>query len=77
FFADPGSGFDESDGERYWDGYIDAWAQRYGRRLKRKAVSGGATRHAVMWDMRDRRRQQTFTEAVDRFYRDVLERQVP
>ncbi|MBQ1164347.1 hypothetical protein KBZ21_40870, partial [Streptomyces sp. A73] len=24
--------------------------------------------------MRDRRRQQTFTEAVDRFYRDVLER---
>ncbi|MBQ1164893.1 terminase, partial [Streptomyces sp. A73] len=30
-----------------------------------------------MWDMRDRRRQQTFTEAVDRFYRDVLERQVP
>ncbi|MBQ1164097.1 hypothetical protein KBZ21_39520, partial [Streptomyces sp. A73] len=28
FFADPGSGFDESDGERYWDGYIDAWAQQ-------------------------------------------------
>ncbi|MBQ1164995.1 terminase, partial [Streptomyces sp. A73] len=45
FFADPGSGFDESDGERYWDGYIDAWAQRYGRRLKLKAVSGGANRH--------------------------------
>ncbi|MBQ1164178.1 hypothetical protein KBZ21_39945, partial [Streptomyces sp. A73] len=42
-----------------------AWAQRYGRRLKLKAVSGGANRHAVMWDMRDRRRQQTFTEAVD------------
>ncbi|MBQ1164238.1 hypothetical protein KBZ21_40270, partial [Streptomyces sp. A73] len=42
------------------------------RRLKLKAVSGGANRHAVMWDMRDRRRQQTFTEAVDRFYRDVL-----
>jgi phage terminase large subunit-like protein len=29
-----------------------------------------------MWDMGDRRRQQQFTEAVDRFYRDVLERQL-
>ncbi|MFP8944707.1 terminase [Streptomyces fenghuangensis] len=76
FFADPGAGQDDADGERYWDGYIDAWAQRYGKRLKLKAVSGGANRHAVMWDMRDRRRQQVFTEAVDRFYRDVLERQV-
>lgn len=77
FFADPGAGQDEADGERYWDGYIDAWAQRYGRRLKLKAVASGHGQHAVMWDMRDRRRQQAFTEAVDRFYRDVLERQVP
>ncbi|WP_037576786.1 terminase [Phaeacidiphilus oryzae] len=76
FFADPGSGHDDADGERYWDGYIDAWAQRYGKRLKVKAVTGGANRHAVLWDMRDRRRQQAFTEAVDRFYRDVLERQL-
>ncbi|MEF9521266.1 terminase [Streptomyces sp. RB13] len=77
FFADPGAGYDEADGERYWDGYIDAWAQRYGKRLKLKAVSSGHGQHAVMWDMGDRRRQQLFTEAVDRFYRDVLERQVP
>ncbi|MGA5767436.1 terminase [Streptomyces pseudogriseolus] len=76
FFADPGAGHDDADGERYWDGFIDAWAQRYGRKLKLKAVTGGANRHAVLWDMRDRRRQQTFTEAVDRFYRDVLERQL-
>lgn len=76
FFADPGSGFDEADGERYWDGFIDAWAQRYGKRLKVKAVASGHGQHAVMWDMRDRRRQQAFTEAVDRFYRDVLERQL-
>lgn len=76
FFADPGSGFDEADGERYWDGYIDSWAQRYGKRLKLKAVSSGQAAHAVMWDMRDRRRQQVFTEATDRFYRDVLERQL-
>lgn len=77
FFADPGAGYDEADGERYWDGYIDAWAQRYGKRLRLKAVSSGHGQHAVMWDMSDRRRQQLFTEAVDRFYRDVLERQVP
>lgn len=76
FFADPGAGHDDADGERYWDGYIDAWAQRYGKKLKLKAVTGGANRHAVLWDMRDRRRQQAFTEAVDRFYRDVLERQL-
>lgn len=77
FFADPGAGYDEADGERYWDGYVDAWAQRYGKRLTLKAVSSGHGQHAVMWDMGDRRRQQVFTEAVDRFYRDVLERQVP
>lgn len=77
FFADPGAGQDDADGERYWDGYIDTWAQRFGKRLKLKAVSSGHGQHAVMWDMRDRRRQQVFTEAVDRFYRDVLERQVP
>lgn len=76
FWADPGAGQDDADGERYWDGYIDAWAQRYGRKLKLKAVQGGNNRHAVMWDMRDRRRQEAFTEATDRFYRDVLERQV-
>ncbi|MCM8548896.1 phage terminase family protein [Streptomyces sp. STCH 565 A] len=76
FFADPGAGQDDADGERYWDGYIDAWAQRYGKRLKLKAVVTGHAQHAVMWDMRERRRQQAFTEAVDRFYRDVLERQL-
>ena len=76
FFADPGAGHDDADGERYWDGYIDGWAERYGKRLPLKAVSAGPNRHAVLWDMRDRRRQQVFTEAVDRMYRDVLERQL-
>lgn len=76
FFADPGAGYDDADGERYWDGYVDSWAQRFGKRLKLKAVASGHGQHAVMWDMGDRRRQQTFTEAVDRFYRDVLERQL-
>ncbi|WP_018385264.1 hypothetical protein [Wenjunlia vitaminophila] len=77
FFADPGSGHDDADGERYWDGYIDDWAQRYGQRLKLKAVASGPRQHAVLWDMRDPKHQPIFTEAVDRFYRDALERQVP
>lgn len=76
FFADPGAGHDDADGERYWDGFIDGWAQRYGKRLPLKAVAAGSNRHAVLWDMRDKRRQQVFTEAVDRMYRDVLERQL-
>ncbi|MGW0984290.1 terminase [Streptomyces xiamenensis] len=76
FFADPGAGHDDADGERYWDGYIDSWALRYGRRLKLKAVTAGARQHAVLWDMRDRRHQQPFAEATDRMYRDVLERQL-
>lgn len=77
FFADPGSGRDDADGERFWDGYIDAWGQRYGRRLKVKAVPMGARRHPVLWDMSDQRHQELFTEAVRRFHQDVLERQVP
>jgi hypothetical protein len=77
FFADPGAGQDDADGERYWDGFIDAWAQRYGRRLQLKAVVSGPRQHAVLWDMRNSKNQQVFTEAVDRFYRDVLERLVP
>lgn len=77
FFADPGAGQDDADGERYWDGYIDGWAQRFAKRLKLKAVASGPRQHAVLWDMRSPRNQQVFTEAVDRFYRDVLERQVP
>ncbi|MER7908298.1 terminase [Streptomyces sp. NPDC096068] len=76
FFADPGAGQDDADGERYWDGFIDSWAQRYGKRLKLRAVTSGPRAHAVLWDMRDPRNQQTFTEGVDRFYRDVLERQL-
>jgi hypothetical protein len=75
FFADPGSGNDD-EGERYWDRYIDGWAERYGSRLVLKAVRAGTNIHAVMWDMRSPSRQEQFTAACERLHSDVLEKQV-
>ncbi|MCX4232001.1 terminase [Streptomyces ortus] len=74
FFADPGSGQDDDDGEMYWDTYIDLWGQTWGSKLVLRSVASGAKAHAVRWDMRDPRNQETFTEAVKRTHADVLER---
>ncbi len=74
FFADPGSGQDDDDGEMYWDTYIDLWGQTWGSKLALRSVSSGPKAHAVRWDMRDPRNQETFTEAVKRTHADVLER---
>ncbi len=77
FFADPGTGEDQVDGSRYWDRFIDAWAERYGARLLVHATTTGTRRHAVEWDMGgDRRRQEEFTHAVERAEVDILERQL-
>ncbi|MGW4493752.1 terminase [Streptomyces sp. NPDC004376] len=76
FFADPGSGQDDDDGEMFWDSYIDLWGQTWGSKLALRAVLAGPKAHAVRWDMRDRRNQETFTEAVKRAHADVLERQL-
>jgi phage terminase large subunit-like protein len=73
FFADPGSGQDD-DGEMYWDTYIDLWGQTWGAKLALRSVMSGPKAHAVRWDMRDSRNQETFTEAVKRTHADVLER---
>lgn len=73
FFADPGSGQDD-DGEMYWDAYIDLWGQTWGSKLALRSVLSGPKAHAVRWDMRDQRNQETFTEAVKRTHADVLER---
>jgi len=70
FFADPGGGSDDR-GERYWDGYIDEWAQRYDDQLVLKATITAGARHAVMWDMGSPARQQEFTAAVERCYSDI------
>ncbi|MEU1434063.1 terminase TerL endonuclease subunit [Streptomyces sp. NPDC005786] len=75
FFADPGSGQDE-DGEMYWDTFLDRWGQAYGKKLLLRAVIAGSKAHAVRWDMRDRRNQETFTDAVKRTREDILQRQL-
>ncbi|WP_051766117.1 terminase [Streptomyces sp. NRRL F-5135] len=74
FFADPGSGQDDDDGEMYWDAHIDLWGQTWGPKLALRSVLSGPKAHAVRWDMRDPRNQETFTEAVKRAHADVLER---
>ncbi|WP_245234574.1 terminase [Streptomyces flavochromogenes] len=73
FFADPGSGKDD-DGEMYWDTYLDRWGQAHGKKLLLRAVTAGPKAHAVRWDMRNRRNQETFTDAVKRTHEDVLQR---
>lgn len=75
FFCDPGSGKDD-DGERYWDPFLDEWAQRHGPKLLLHAVASGPRQHAVRWDMSDRRHQEEFTDAVARTREDVLERRL-
>lgn len=75
FFADPGAGNDD-EGERYWDRYIDGWAERYGKRLRLRAATAGTHVHAVMWDMRSPARQEMFTAACERVHADVVERQL-
>jgi hypothetical protein len=74
FFADPGTGDDDSDGQMYWDSYIDLWGQTWGAKLAIRAVLSGAKTHAVRWDMDEPRHQEMFTEAVKRAYTDVLQR---
>src|SRR5690606_15091207 len=64
----------DDDGEMYWDSYIDLWGQTWGSKLALRSVLSGPKAHAVRWDMRDSRNQETFTEAVKRAHADVLER---
>lgn len=75
FFGDPGSGEDD-EGERYWERYLDDWAEAFGKKLIVHAVKAGARRHAVMWDMRTPGHQELFTAACERTNTDVVERQL-
>lgn len=76
FFADPGTGEDES-GARYWDALLDRWANEYGERLCAWAVQSGSNRHAVLWDMRDTAHQKDFTAAVERALADIQAKDFP
>lgn len=76
FFADPGTGEDES-GARYWDARLDRWGNEYGERLCAWSVASGSNRHAVLWDMRDTAHQREFTAAVERALADIQAKDFP
>lgn len=58
FFGDPS----------YFESYVDAWANDFGKQLIIEATTG-RYRHAVSWDMRGRNKE--FTEATDRVLADI------
>lgn len=70
FFADPGSGEDES-GERFWDDLLDGWAFRHGADLVLPATKSSSNPHPIVWDMRSFAHQQEFTEAAGRTWTDI------
>lgn len=73
FWVDPSDARDDETGTRYWENLCDAWATRYGRRLKLKAVRTGEAKHPIIWDMRSRIHTKQFTEAAERTETDVAE----
>lgn len=70
-WADPSDARDDDTGERYWESYLDDWARDYGETLELWAQKSGEKRHAVIWDMRYPRHQETFVEHAERFTSDV------
>jgi hypothetical protein len=73
FWVDPSDARDDETGERYWENLCDAWATRYGRRLRLKAVRVGDSKHPIIWDMRSRVHTKQFTEAAERTQTDITE----
>ena len=72
FWADPSDARDDETGERFWEPYIDEWAKRHGRKLRRvQAVKSGPGAHPIVWDMRNPAHQKLFVEAAERFTTDV------
>ncbi|GHJ59143.1 terminase [Nocardioides sp. OK12] len=70
-WADPSDARDDETGERFWESYLDDWARDYGETLELWAQKTGEKRHAVIWDMRYPRHQETFVEHAERFVSDV------
>lgn len=73
FWVDPSDARDDETGSRYWENHCDAWATRYGRRLKLKAVRTGESKHPIVWDMRNRIHVKQFTEHAERTETDIAE----
>ena len=70
---DPSDARDDETGERFWEPILDGWHNDFGDVLKFWAVDKGDSRHSVIWDMRNPRRLETFTEHAERFTTDVRE----
>ena len=76
-WADPSDTRDDESGERFWESILDGWADDFGDSLEMWAVEKGDHRHAVIWDMRNPRNLQTFTEHAERFVTDVVNADMP
>lgn len=69
FWFDPGGGEDDEEERPYWLSTCDSWAEELAGRLKLRA---DAQRHAIVWDMRDRRvKHKAFVRAAEQFIDDV------
>ncbi|MBF6459813.1 terminase [Nocardia puris] len=74
FWADLSDARDDETGARYWEGYVDAWAEEFGARLRYlPAVKTGPSRHAIAWDMRNPMHLKLFTEEAERTATDIGE----
>ncbi|WAY18406.1 hypothetical protein OF855_24525 [Mycolicibacterium fortuitum] len=73
FWFDPSDARDDETGERYWEPYCDAWAKRYGNKLRRlPAVKSGMHQHPIVWDMRNPQNLKAFTEGCGRALGDIV-----
>lgn len=74
---DPSDARDDDTGERYWEAYLDGWANDYARKLRRlPAVKTGAAAHRVIWDMRNAAHLKAFTEACERTRSDLVDQRM-
>ncbi len=72
FWADLSDARDDETGERYWEPYADAWAQKYAQKLRLlPAVKSGDSAHLINWDMRSPAHMKVFIEHAERFTSDV------
>ena len=72
FWADPSDARDDETGERFWEPILDGIGDDHGDTLELWAVDRGDKRHAVIWDMRNPRNLETYTEHAERFVTDVV-----
>lgn len=72
-FGDPSHAVDDEDGDRYWDGLLDAWHRRWKDRLKvwAQGSPGSSNGHSIIWDMSSPAHVREFTEACGRTLSEI------